>query len=160
MSTTVDTTTEIRPFQIETETGTESFDSVIFANIREMAKYAVLSEEGRPDDGRFEVIILRHTAKWRVLATAVRAALFGLGPQPTAREYRFRTRTIFDDGTATEYTPWETSRSRDLNVTVANPGGLDLEISGASLNWDLVRGVKATLMPRSANGLPSRPAGA
>jgi diacylglycerol kinase (ATP) len=80
-----------RPFQIETAAGVESFDSVIFANIREMAKFAVLSEEGRPDDGRFEVIILRHTAKWRVLATAVRAAVRGLGPQPTAREYRFRT---------------------------------------------------------------------
>jgi diacylglycerol kinase family enzyme len=80
-----------RPFQIETAAGVESFDSVIFANIREMAKFAVLSAEGRPDDGRFEVIILRHTAKWRVLATAVRAALRGLGPQPTAREYRFRT---------------------------------------------------------------------
>jgi diacylglycerol kinase (ATP) len=35
--------------------------------------------------------MLRHAAKWRVLATAVRAALRGLGPQPTAREYRFRT---------------------------------------------------------------------
>jgi diacylglycerol kinase (ATP) len=80
-----------RPFQIETDSGTESFDSVIFANIREMAKFAVLSDEGRPDDGRFEVIILRHTAKWRVLATAVKAAFRGLGPQPTAREYRFRT---------------------------------------------------------------------
>jgi diacylglycerol kinase family enzyme len=88
---TIRTFSRFRPFQIETDSGTESFDSVIFANIREMAKFAVLSEEGRPDDGRFEVIVLRHTAKWRVLATAVRAAMFGLGPQPTAREYRFRT---------------------------------------------------------------------
>jgi diacylglycerol kinase (ATP) len=80
-----------RPFQIETDSGTERFDSVIFANIREMAKFAQLSDEGRPDDGRFEVIVLRHTAKWRVLVTAVRAAFRGLGPQPTAREYHFRT---------------------------------------------------------------------
>ena len=80
-----------RPFEIETDSGTEQFDSVIFANIREMAKFAELSDGGRPDDGRFEVIILRHTAKWRVLVTAVRAALRGLGPQPTAREYHFRT---------------------------------------------------------------------
>ena len=80
-----------RPFDIETDAGRESFDSLIFANIREMAKFAELSDEGRPDDGRFEVIILRHIAKWRVLATAVRAALRGLGPQPTAREFRFRT---------------------------------------------------------------------
>ena len=88
---TIRTFSKFRPFQIETDSGNESFDSVIFANIREMAKFAVLSEEGRPDDGRFEVVVLRHTAKWRVLATAVRAAIRGLGPQPTAREYRFRT---------------------------------------------------------------------
>jgi diacylglycerol kinase (ATP) len=88
---TIRTFSRFRPFQIETTSGTETFDSVIFANIREMAKFAVLSEEGRPDDGRFEVVVLRHTAKWRVLATAVRAAIRGLGPQPTAREYRFRT---------------------------------------------------------------------
>jgi diacylglycerol kinase family enzyme len=80
-----------RPFHIDTPDGTERFDSVIFANIREMAKFAELSEDGSPDDGRFEVIILRHTAKWRVLLTAVRAAFRGLGPQPTAREYRFTT---------------------------------------------------------------------
>ena len=80
-----------RPFRIDTDSGRESFDSVIFANIREMAKFAELSDEGRPDDGKFEVVILRHTAKWRVLFTAVRAAFRGLGPQPTAREYRFRT---------------------------------------------------------------------
>jgi diacylglycerol kinase (ATP) len=88
---TIRTFSRFRPFQIETDSGTETFDSVIFANIREMAKFAVLSEEGRPDDGRFEVVVLRHTAKWRVLVTAVRAAIRGLGPQPTAREYRFRT---------------------------------------------------------------------
>ena len=88
---TIRTFSRFRPFQIETDSGTETFDSVIFANIREMAKFAVLSEEGRPDDGRFEVVVLRHTAKWRVLATAIRAAVRGLGPQPTAREYRFKT---------------------------------------------------------------------
>lgn len=88
---TIRTFSRFRPFFIQTDHGRESFDSVIFANIREMAKYATLSEAGRPDDGRFEVIILRHTAKWRVLATAVRAAVRGLGPQPSVREYRFRT---------------------------------------------------------------------
>jgi len=80
-----------RPFEIETDAGRESLDSLILANIREMAKFAELSDEGEPDDGRFELIMLRHAAKWRMLAIAVRAALRGLGPQPTAREFRFRT---------------------------------------------------------------------
>jgi diacylglycerol kinase family enzyme len=56
-----------------------------------MAKYATLSETGPPDDGRFEVITLPHTAKWRVLGVALRAATRGLGPQPTAEHYAFTT---------------------------------------------------------------------
>ena len=56
-----------------------------------MAKYATLSEDGRPDDGRFEVITLPHTAKWRVLGVAFKAATRGLGRQPTARHYGFTT---------------------------------------------------------------------
>src|SRR5690606_30652011 len=88
---TVRTFSRFRPFEIETDQGRESFDSLILANIPEMAKFATLSEDGRPDDGRFEVIMLRHTAKWRVLGTAVTAAVRGLGPQPTVRDYWFRT---------------------------------------------------------------------
>ena len=103
-----------RPFQIETDSGTERFDSVIFANIKEMAKFAQLSDEGRPDDGRFEVVVLRHVAKWRVLATAVRAAFRGLGPQPTAKEYRFTTvdpMPVQIDGEVSEF-------ERGVRVTV------------------------------------------
>jgi diacylglycerol kinase family enzyme len=118
---TIRTFWQFRPFQIETDSGTESFDSVIFANISEMAKYAVLSDGGRPDDGRFEVIILRHTAKWRVLAFALRAAVRGLGPQPTVRHYRFRTvdpMPVQIDGEVSELEPGVT-----VTVEIA-PGAL------------------------------------
>ncbi len=111
---TIRTFSRFRPFQIETDAGCESFDSVIFANIREMAKFAVLSDEGRPDDGEFEVIVLRHTAKWRILAMAVRAAIRGLGLQPTAREYRFKTvdpMPVQVDGEVSEF-------DRGVSVTV------------------------------------------
>lgn len=63
-------------------------DNLVLANIPEMAKVAELSE-GRPDDGRFEVILMEHQPKWRVLFTAVRAAVRGLGAQPTAEDFRF-----------------------------------------------------------------------
>lgn len=79
-----------RPFSIRLEDGrTRAFDSVVFANISGMAKFAKLSEDGRPDDGRFEVITLPHTAKWRILGVAIKAATRGLGPQPTATHYEF-----------------------------------------------------------------------
>lgn len=86
----VRTFAKFRPFAIQLEDGSRRrFDSLLFANIRQMAKVAALSEDGRPDDGRFEVITLPHTAKWRVLSTAVKAATRGLGPQPTAAHYGF-----------------------------------------------------------------------
>jgi diacylglycerol kinase family enzyme len=88
----VRTFAKFRPFTIQLEDGgRRSFDSLLFANIAEMAKYATLSETGRPDDGRFEVITLPHTAKWRILGVALRAATRGLGPQPTAQHYAFTT---------------------------------------------------------------------
>jgi diacylglycerol kinase (ATP) len=81
-----------RPFTIVLEDGSHrSVDSLLFANISEMAKFATLSESGRPDDGRFEVITVPHTAKWRILGVAIRAATSGLGPQPTATRYGFTT---------------------------------------------------------------------
>ena len=81
-----------RPFPIRLENGRKrNIDSLVFANIAQMAKYATLSAAGRPDDGRFEVITQRRTGKLRVLGTAVRAATRGLGPQPSATHYAFTT---------------------------------------------------------------------
>lgn len=88
----VRTFARFRPFPIQLEDGTEhSVDSLLFANIAEMAKHATVSESGNPEDGRFEVITVPHTAKWRVLAVALKAATRGLGPQPTATHYGFTT---------------------------------------------------------------------
>jgi diacylglycerol kinase (ATP) len=88
----VRTFARFRPHRIELDDGTRrTFDSLLFANITEMAKYATLSENGRPDDGRFEVVTIPHTSKWRVLAVAVKAATRGLGPQPTVTNYSFVT---------------------------------------------------------------------
>jgi len=80
-----------RPFEIQLQSGSrQRFDSIVFANISQMAKVASVSEDdGRPDDGQFEVITVEHAAKWRLLGTALKAALRGLGPQPSVREYRF-----------------------------------------------------------------------
>jgi diacylglycerol kinase (ATP) len=88
----VRTFARFRPFTIELEDGSRRrIDSLVFANIGQMAKYATLSETSRPDDGRFEVITLPHTAKWRILGVALRAATTGLGPQPSATHYGFTT---------------------------------------------------------------------
>ena len=79
-----------RPFPIRLEDGQRrTVDSLLFANIPQMAKVATLSEGGRPDDGVFEVVTQRRTGRRHVLATALRAATRGLGPQPSATHYAF-----------------------------------------------------------------------
>ncbi|HEV7655331.1 MAG TPA: diacylglycerol kinase family protein [Mycobacteriales bacterium] len=88
----VRTFARFRPFALDlSDGGRVRLDSLVFANIDQMAKFATLSEDGDPDDGLFEVITIPHTAKWKVLLTALRAVTRGLGDQPTARSYRFRT---------------------------------------------------------------------
>ena len=95
MVTVMRTFAKFRPFEIEIEDGTrQQFDSLVFANIAQMAKVATLAEdEGKPDDGLFEVITLRHTSKLRILAMAIKASTIGLGKQPSVRSYSFTTVT-------------------------------------------------------------------
>jgi diacylglycerol kinase (ATP) len=79
-----------RPFPVRLEDGRRrTIDSLVFANISQMAKVATLTEGAAPDDGRFEVVTQQRTGKLRVLATAVRAATRGLGPQPSTTHYAF-----------------------------------------------------------------------
>ncbi|MFF0946083.1 diacylglycerol/lipid kinase family protein [Kocuria sp. CPCC 205300] len=87
----VRTFAQFRPFRIQHPDGTRTkIDSLVFANIPQMAKVATLSEaEDRPADGRFEVILFEHAAKWRVLLKAARAATTGLGEQPSVTRYEF-----------------------------------------------------------------------
>ena len=81
-----------RPFPVRLEDGRRrTVDSLLFANISQMAKYATLSEGARPDDGVFEVVTQQRSGKLRVLATALRAATRGLGPQPSTTHYAFTT---------------------------------------------------------------------
>ncbi|WP_159803511.1 diacylglycerol/lipid kinase family protein [Arthrobacter zhaoguopingii] len=89
----VRTFSKFKPFEIRQSDGKRrKFDSLVFANISQMAKYATLSEaDDHPADGKFEVIIFPHMAKWRILLTALRATTKGLGDQPSYTQYRFST---------------------------------------------------------------------
>lgn len=82
-----------RPFEIRQNDGVRrKFDSLVFANISQMAKYATLSEaDDHPADGKFEVITFPHMAKWRILLRAIRATTKGLGDQPSTDRYEFST---------------------------------------------------------------------
>ena len=89
----VRTFSKFKPFEIRQDDGKRrKFDSLVFANISQMAKYATLSEaDDHPADGKFEVITFPHMAKWKILLTALRASTKGLGDQPSYEQYRFST---------------------------------------------------------------------
>ncbi|KRF09285.1 diacylglycerol kinase [Arthrobacter sp. Soil782] len=93
MFTVVRTFARFRPFEIRQKDGKRRrFDSLVFANISEMAKYATLSEaDDDASDGKFEVITFAHQAKWRILLRALRATTKGLGDQPSMDYYEFTT---------------------------------------------------------------------
>ncbi|NWL09994.1 diacylglycerol kinase [Paenarthrobacter nitroguajacolicus] len=82
---------KFKPFEIrQTDGKRRKFDSLVFANIPEMAKYATISEaDNNPSDGKFEVVLFPHVPKWRILLMALRAATQGLGDQPSFRTYEF-----------------------------------------------------------------------
>ncbi|MHA7265415.1 hypothetical protein ACX8Z9_03390 [Arthrobacter halodurans] len=57
-----------------------------------MAKHATLSDaDEQPRDGKFGVIAFPHMPKWRIVVTAARAALKGLGDKPSVERYEFTT---------------------------------------------------------------------
>lgn len=80
---------KFEPFYIEIEGKHKQFDSLIFANINQMAKVIKLSKGGRPDDGHFEVIELPHKRRVDLLAASVKAAVLGLGSQPRRKSCTF-----------------------------------------------------------------------
>jgi diacylglycerol kinase (ATP) len=90
--TTLKTFGQFESFEVEYADGSRAeIDSLIFANIAEMAKVATLSDEGSPDDGVFEVITIPHVSKARAAYYAAKAAVKSLGNQPSVRSFEFKT---------------------------------------------------------------------
>ncbi|WP_240691690.1 hypothetical protein [Arthrobacter sp. CAU 1506] len=89
----VRTFSRFQSFEIRQSDGKRrKFNSIVFANIAEMAEYATLSEpDDKLSDGKFEVVIFPHISKWRVLLKALRATTQGLGDQPSVNSYEFTT---------------------------------------------------------------------
>jgi diacylglycerol kinase (ATP) len=87
------TLSHLSPFELVRADGaTARFDSLILANISRMAKYGTVSESVGPDDGRFEVVTLPHSGRWKMALMTLRAVTLGLGNQPSVRSYDFTTR--------------------------------------------------------------------
>ncbi len=61
------------------------------------------------------------------------------------RDYEYRHRVIYDNGTTTDFTAWEVASGRSLNIAVEDPGKLSIDVSAAALNWSIVKAATVTL---------------
>ncbi len=80
-----------RPFRIEYEGKKRKSDSLIFANIPEMAKVLTLNDKTAVSDSKFEVIEFSHTNKLSLLMMMVVSAVRGLKDQLQYSEFSFKT---------------------------------------------------------------------
>ncbi len=77
------------PFEVIHDKTSRLCDSLIFANINEMAKVVKLDETNSVNDDKFEVIELAHHGKFRLLVNMMRAAVFGFKKPPSYSSYTF-----------------------------------------------------------------------
>lgn len=80
-----------RPFTVEYDGKRREVDSLIFANINEMAKVLKLHHKRNVSDDKFEVVEFPHRNKFYLLYMMVVAAFKGLRDQPQYKSYSFKT---------------------------------------------------------------------
>ena len=78
-----------KPFKLKYSNQIFEYDSVIFANISEMAKMFTISKNSKPDDGLFEIVKLKQKNKFHLLKTITHAATQGLDYSEQVKEFRF-----------------------------------------------------------------------
>lgn len=78
-----------RPFKIRHDEQILTLDSLLLANINQMAKVLTLAPVNRPDDGKFEVISFPSGRKWRLLKRLTKAAISHLENAPRTDKYIF-----------------------------------------------------------------------
>lgn len=81
---------DFEPFKIEHDNKIQSYDSLVFSNINQMAKVLTLADKNRPDDGKFELIAMQHRSKVKMLLTFVKAAVTYIQPEKRLKKFEFR----------------------------------------------------------------------
>jgi diacylglycerol kinase (ATP) len=79
-----------RPFKIKHGGTVIKLDSILFANIGQMAKVLTVAKNARPDDGLFEVVTFPHDSKRRLLRKLAKATLSELEPTNQLENYDFQ----------------------------------------------------------------------
>lgn len=85
----VRTFVQYRPFKIRHGSNVLRLDSLLFANINQMAKVLTLAPVNRPTDGKFEIIQFPASHKWQLLKHLTQASITHLDTTNRASSYRF-----------------------------------------------------------------------
>lgn len=80
---------KFRPFKIKHNGKVITLDSIIFANIGEMAKLLTIAKNSEPDDGLFEVATFKHGHKFRLIRKLAKATVGGLEHSKHVSKYSF-----------------------------------------------------------------------
>jgi diacylglycerol kinase (ATP) len=86
---TLKTLNEFTPFTIEKDGVKGLFDSIIFANINEMAKYVKLDAKNTMHDDQFEIVAVRHLGKLHMIFAMFVAIFHGFKNAPSYNSYTF-----------------------------------------------------------------------
>lgn len=78
-----------KPFKIKHKNKVLKQDSIIFANIGEMAKVLTISKQSKPNDGFFEIVSFRHNHKMNLVRKLVKATVKGLDTPKKSKSYSF-----------------------------------------------------------------------
>lgn len=78
-----------RPLEVEIDGKRVKMESLLFANIVEMAKVLTLNDKNSLHDGKFEVVEIRYENRLKLLRTLIRAATLGLKQQPRYKTFSF-----------------------------------------------------------------------
>lgn len=79
-----------RPFEIRRGTRTLQLNSLLFANINQMAKVLTLSQENQPADGKFEVVSFPADKKRKLIGCLLRATVSSLQTTRREKSYAFQ----------------------------------------------------------------------
>lgn len=79
-----------RPFKIKNKSGVLYLDSIVFANIGQMAKVITLAKTAKPDDGLFEVVLVKHQHRFNLFRKMVESVVSSAEEPQKYSEYEFQ----------------------------------------------------------------------
>lgn len=87
---TLKTLKNFTPFTIMRDGIEKQYDSLLFANINEMAKFVKLDDKNTMHDDQFEVVAVRHRGKLHTVKSLVGALIHGFRSSPSFSSYKFQ----------------------------------------------------------------------